>query len=119
MARNTAFIPATPPGEISKLINATHADDDAFKALVSQQQTLINAAYGNIAAAAAMVTRPVEVPSGPSAIEKEKERFLSMTVLLLSPQAGCVGTTAVPFWSSYARRVLRLFFGSLVASWTT
>lgn len=69
MARNTAFVPATPPGEISKLIIATHDDDEAFKVMVVQQQTAINLAYEDTAeTAAALATRPLRVPSGPSAM---------------------------------------------------
>ena len=69
MARNTTFIPATPPGEISKLIIATHDDDAAFQVLLTQQQAAINTAYmGGMTTIATMFTKPLEVPSGPHAI---------------------------------------------------
>jgi hypothetical protein len=69
MARNTSFIPATPPGEISKLIIATHSDDDAFRVLLAAQQASINLAYtSGLEALSSMFLRPLEVPTGPHAI---------------------------------------------------
>jgi hypothetical protein len=70
MARNTAFIPATPPGEISKLIIATHADDEAFWVLLLQQQASINMAYlgATDSTISEMFLRPIQAPTGPHAI---------------------------------------------------
>jgi hypothetical protein len=63
------FIPATPPGEISKLIIATHNDDDAFRVLLTAQQASINSAYASgLEALSAMFLRPLEVPTGPHAM---------------------------------------------------
>jgi hypothetical protein len=68
MARNTTFIPATPPGEISKLVIATNEDDAAFKTLLTAQQTAINAAYEHgRERTTVMFLRPTEIPTGPSA----------------------------------------------------
>jgi hypothetical protein len=69
MARNTAFIPASPPGEISKLTIAMHADDEAFKALLITQQEIINLAYGaGDEAIRELFIRSMELPSGPCSV---------------------------------------------------
>ncbi len=68
MQRNTSFIPATPRGQISKLIIATNNDDDAFRVLLKAQQASINLAYASVEALSSMFLRPLEVPTGPHAI---------------------------------------------------
>ena len=67
MARNTSFIPAPPPGEISKLTISMHADDDAFKVLWESQQQLINDAYEEVTIRELFITS-MELPSGPCAV---------------------------------------------------
>ena len=67
MARNTSFIPAPPPGEISKLTISMHADDDAFKVLWESQQRLINDAYEEVTIRELFITS-MELPSGPCAV---------------------------------------------------
>jgi hypothetical protein len=69
MARDTSFIPAPPPGEISKLTIGMHADDDAFKILWAHQQQSINDAYSEGEdAVKELFIRSMELPTGPCAI---------------------------------------------------
>ena len=69
MARNTAFIPATPPGEISKLTLGLHSTDEAFKVLLMQQLQVINNAYdGGNEGVSELFIHAIGLPSGPCSI---------------------------------------------------